>query len=70
MAICLSETNNILKHLTPEAREDLLLIDAMARCGSNYQPRKKRGRNNKDQDSSYEDDKWFELELENIDLWL
>jgi hypothetical protein len=42
MAICLSESNNILKHLTPEAREDLLLIDAMARCGSNYQPLKKR----------------------------
>jgi hypothetical protein len=34
MAMCLNERGGVLGHLTPEAREDLLIIDAMARCGS------------------------------------
>lgn len=33
LAMCLSDTDRLLPHLTPEAREDLILLDAMAKCG-------------------------------------
>jgi len=32
LAMCLAEDNRILPYLTPETREDLLLVDAMAKC--------------------------------------
>ena len=34
LAMCLSDTRKILPHLTPAAREDLILADAMAKCGA------------------------------------
>jgi hypothetical protein len=34
LAMCLTDTNKILPHLTPAAREDLILADAMAKCGA------------------------------------
>ncbi len=34
LAMCLEEGKKILPHLTPEAREDLILLDAIARCGA------------------------------------
>ena len=36
MAICLLDDKNILPHVSPETREDLLLLDAMVRANSNY----------------------------------
>jgi hypothetical protein len=33
MAMCLAEGNKILPHLTPQTREDLIIVDAMAKCG-------------------------------------
>lgn len=70
MAVCLSEGNSILKHLTPEAREDLLLIDAMTRCGRADLPSDAGGKEQKNKGDLPEENKWFDLELRNIDLWL
>jgi hypothetical protein len=34
IAMCMIDENKILPHLTPEAREDIILVDAMAKCGT------------------------------------
>jgi len=70
MAICLSEGDSILKHLTPEAREDLLLIDAMSRCGRTQPPPGTVVQSQNDRGDLHESNKWFDIELRNIDLWL
>lgn len=64
MAICLSENNSILKHLTPEAREDLMIIDAMSRCG-------KPDSSDRDHEENkpYDTNKDFDFERNHIDLW-
>jgi hypothetical protein len=55
LAMCLTANNKILTHLTPEAREDLIMIDAMARCsGAQY----RGGKAGKD----------MEMELEDMDI--
>jgi hypothetical protein len=33
LAMCISEENRILPHLSPQAREELIMLDAMAKCG-------------------------------------
>lgn len=33
LALCLAQPQTILPHLTPEAREDLILADAISKCG-------------------------------------
>jgi hypothetical protein len=38
LALCLTEDGRLLKHLTPEAREDLLVADAVAKCGARDEP--------------------------------
>ncbi len=38
MAICLADNNVILSHLTSEARQDLILLDGMAKCGMTSLP--------------------------------
>ncbi len=63
MGICLCEGNSILKHLTPEAREDLLIIDAMSRCGNKEKPTKD------DDHEPYETNINFDFERNHIDLW-
>ncbi|MBW1902498.1 MAG: ATP-binding protein [Deltaproteobacteria bacterium] len=38
LAMCLAESGKILSYLTPEAREELILMDAMTRCGAEVFP--------------------------------
>lgn len=33
LAMCLSDKNRILPQLTPESREDLIVMDAITKCG-------------------------------------
>ncbi len=65
MAMCISEGNNILKHLTPEAREDLLLLDAMTRCGNHSLNLPTQGG-----DTDSYTDLVFEYSRRNLDLWI
>jgi len=50
LALCLEENTRMLKHLTPEAREDLLTIDCLAKCGA------KDGADDADSDENRGDD--------------
>lgn len=38
LAICINENKKILPHLSPEIREDLILMDAMGKCGMKTPP--------------------------------
>lgn len=65
MALCLCEGNSLLKHLTPEAREDLLIIDAMSRLGKELSPD-----DDEKNPESYDVNTQFDFERNNLDLWL
>ncbi len=49
LASCVTEGKSILPHLSPEAREDLVLADAMAKCGMKAPP-EQRSRAKKSED--------------------
>lgn len=69
LAMCLCEDTTILPHLTPQERENLMVKDAIAKCGSLYLPGNPDTRGGLDEDtvaSRLE----FEKDIEAFDLWL
>ena len=70
LAMCFTEENKILPHLTPEAREDLVLLDAMAKLGFvGKQGDKQRERFEFDADRQ-RNDREFLLDIDDVDRWL
>lgn len=63
VATCLTDDNTILPHLTPEAREDLNLVDAMAKCGTKEALDDER----KDEVEDNGDDKFMREFLRNLE---
>ncbi len=53
VAICITENDQILSHLSAEAREDLLQIDAMARLGDEHPPQTPTKTDQRDKNQAY-----------------
>jgi hypothetical protein len=67
MALCLSDKKKLLRELTDEAREDLILMDAMIRCKVDLAP-KIRGGEGGTQEEIFRRE--FKRDLEDVQRWI